>query len=234
MKYQQLVVNGCSYAETYAEGGGHEHLAQLLGIPSATSLAIGGSANSRIMRTVLKHSYETSVPTLYVMGMTFLSRNEIPILNNAPCWEGNWTNPQNQAFSKQWIPTWKQSDTELYVTLKLKSEMYSTIDRLEDLQYRILSVIGDLKNRGHGVVVFQQADDIHLEHMDNPRVKLFSESINIVGGYRWRAIPWQHEQGVPMAYHNPDVDPDITHRVPGQHEAVNQYLADYIIQNQLI
>ena len=58
--------------EAYARGNGHLDLANRLGIPKAQSLAIGGSANTRIMRTVLKHSYCTDEPTFYVLGMTFL------------------------------------------------------------------------------------------------------------------------------------------------------------------
>jgi hypothetical protein len=85
--YQQLVVNGCSYSELYSTGGGHLDLAARLGIGSAATLALGGSANSRIIRTTLKHSYQTSVPTFYVIGATFLSRNEIPILTDSTTFE---------------------------------------------------------------------------------------------------------------------------------------------------
>jgi hypothetical protein len=62
-----VVVNGCSYHESYARGQGHLDLAQRLGfidehnIPQASSLAIGGSANSRILRTTLKHSYQALI-----------------------------------------------------------------------------------------------------------------------------------------------------------------------------
>ena len=52
-----LVVNGCSYMASYAVGQGHVDLAQKLGLEHPASLAIGGSANSRILRTTLKHSY---------------------------------------------------------------------------------------------------------------------------------------------------------------------------------
>ena len=122
---QQLVVNGCSYMETYASGQGHKDLAQQLGIPMAASLAINGSANSRILRTTLKHSYQTTVPTFYLLGMTFLSRLEWPILYQDPTreFEGVWTNPQNQQFRSQWQPHWTEHDTEQWVELKLKSEI---------------------------------------------------------------------------------------------------------------
>jgi hypothetical protein len=232
--YKQLVANGCSYSELYCTGSGHLDLAQRLNIPQATSLAIGGSANSRIIRTTLKHSYQTSAPTFYVIGATFLSRNEVPILLPGDEFEGAWTNPQNQDFRDRWIPTWKQKDTDLYVELKLKVDMFSILDRLEDLQYRWLSLIADLRSRGHGCVIYQQADDLHLPYMEDPKLKLFSSCQEIVGGYRWQAIKWQYQQGVPPAYHREDVPKEMTHPAAGQHEKLNQWLTDYILANQLI
>ena len=67
-----LVVNGCSYMELYAIGKGHDDLAMQLQLNNPVSLAIGGSANSRILRTTLKHSY-TAPPTFYVLVMTLLT-----------------------------------------------------------------------------------------------------------------------------------------------------------------
>jgi hypothetical protein len=232
--YQHLVVNGCSYSELYASGGGHIDLAQRLGIFTAETLAIGGSANSRIIRTTLKHSYLTSVPTFYVIGATFLSRLEIPILTSLDTFEGRWTNPQNQQFKKQWIPEWRQRDTDNYVKLKSKTEMCSIIDRLEDLQYRWLSLIASLRSRGHGCIVYQQGDDLHLPFMNDARVQLFNSQPEIVEGYRWRAIAWQHTQGVPPSYQDNNVPDGMKHPRAGEHELVNQYLADYIKINQLM
>jgi len=239
MKYQKLIVNGCSYMELYAKGNGQSDLADRLSIPTAGSLAIGGSANTRIIRSTLKHSYEATEPNFYVLGMTFLSRNEIPILMiDDNQWEGPWTNPQNQDFKSKWMPEWTQRDTDLYVEQKLKTELFSTLYRLEDLQYKILSMISSLTSRGHGVVVFQQADDLHLPHMDHPRLQHLRSCQHIVGEYIWRAVTWQHEQGVPMAYqdiHARHPVPDVfKHRAAGQHHLLNQYLADYVLENQLL
>ncbi len=61
---EHLVVNGCSYMEAYADGLGPLDLANRLGIPTADTLALGGSANTRIIRTTLKHSYQTDRPTI--------------------------------------------------------------------------------------------------------------------------------------------------------------------------
>ena len=238
MKYQELVVNGCSYMDAYAQGQGHVDLADRLEIPTSTSLAIGGSSNTRIIRTTLKHSYQTTHPTFYVLGMTFLSRLEIPILENQTEFEGRWTNPQNQQFAKDWQYGWGQTETDQFVDIKLKSEVYSILDRVEDLMYKIVSMINDLKLRGHGVLVYQQADDVYDYHINDLRLDLFRKTNNIIDGYAWRAVEWQHEQGVPaMAYGSNtihEVPEKCMHREKGHHQTLNKFLVDYIKTEQLV
>lgn len=136
-----LVVNGCSYMEVYAGGSGHVDLAKRLNMAHSHSLALGGSANSRIIRTTLKHSYTVEQPTLYVLGMTFVSRREIPILDpvHGRSFEGMWTNPQNQDFESQWQAQWSRTDTDNYVKLKLKWEWMSVPDRMEDMCIELLA-----------------------------------------------------------------------------------------------
>lgn len=232
-----LVVNGCSYMEVYALGNGHGDLATRLGMDNSESLAIGGSANSRIIRTTLKHSYQTSQPTLYVLGMTFLSRNEIPILWPPDEFEGQWTNPQNQDFAHRWQAHWTQRDTDAYIELKLKSEWTSVPDRLEDLMYRIVTMAADLVQRNHRVLVFQQADNLYQDYLPESRFDLFRKHKWVVDGYHWRAIPWQHQQGVAASGHasiHQPVPEEIKHRMPGHHAVLNQYLVDYIKQHQLL
>ena len=237
-KINHLVVNGCSYMEEYSEGRGHKDLAQQLGISTSESLAIGGSANTRIIRTTLKHSYQTLQPTLYVLGMTFLSRLEIPILENQSEFEGRWTNPQNQQFSKNWQYGWEQSETDQFVTLKLNSEMYSVLDRIEDLMYKILSMISDLHARGHRVLVYQQADSLYQEYLDNPRLDLFKSTPAIIDGYRWRAVPWQLSNGVPPTDYGKNpihrVPDDMKHPAKGHHQKLNEFLVDYIRKNSIL
>ena len=234
---EHLVVNGCSYMEVYALGDGQDDLAQRLRIPTSESLAIGGSANTRIIRTTLKHSYQQDRPTFYVLGMTFLSRNEIPILQPTDEFEGAWTNPQNQDFADRWQPHWTQHDTDRYVELKLKAEWTSVPDRLEDLMYRLIAMASDLHRRQHRVLVFQQADDIYQPYLDHGKFYLLRQSQWVVAGYQWCAIPWQHNQGVPVSgqgeIHQPVPD-HIKHRRPGHHQALNQFLVDWIQQHQLL
>jgi hypothetical protein len=224
--------------QAYAQGGGHQDLAKQLGILKSQTLAIGGSANTRIIRTVLKHSYQATEPTFYVLGMTFLSRLEIPILKDLSEFEGRWINPQNQEFKEQWEHHWTDQDSKLFVEIKLKTEVYSILDRLEDLQYRMLSLIHDLRSRGHGVVLYQQADNIYQEFLDDPKmlpIKLFPE---IIDGYRWRAVAWQLKNGVPPMDYGPNpqhnVPADLHHPAPGHHAKLNEYLKNYIVDQKLL
>jgi len=230
-----LVVNGCSYMESYAAGQGHVDLAKQLGLSNATSLAIGGSANSRILRTTLKHSY-TAPPTLYVLGMTFLSRLEIPICEPENDFEGRWVNPQNQEFRQRWQYEWTQADSDQFVEIKLKSEVFSILDRAEDLMYRMLSTISDLQSRGHRVLMFQQADNLYTNLLNEPRLALFDRP-EIVGKFAWRATAWQAEQGVQPKDYGPGapyVPPDMTHPAIGHHQMLNEYLTNYIQERKLL
>jgi hypothetical protein len=232
-----LVVNGCSYMEAYAAGHGQVDLAEQLGIATSESLAVGGSANTRIIRTTLKHSYQTTQPTFYVLGMTFLSRLELPILENQTEFEGRWTNPQNQKFIKDWQYGWTQVETDQFVDIKLKSECYSILDRAEDLMYKILSMILDLQSRGHRVLVYQQADTLYQTYLDNSRLQLFKSTPAIIDGYAWRAVSWQLANGVPpMNYSNSTrgIPDDIQHPASGYHQTLNKFLVEYINRNSLL
>jgi hypothetical protein len=207
------------------------------GVPNAVSLAIGGSANSRILRTTQKHSYTPGASTLYVIGMTFVSRVEIPILDDTNQFEGRWSNPQNQQFRNRWVPQWKQTDSDQFVDLKLKWEIDSILDRTEDLMYHMLAVFSEIWQRGHRVLVFQQADNSYQELLEHPRLKYFKEYPYIVNGFEWRAVAYQHSQGVqPMIYApgHPYVPPDMVHLAPGHHNIVNTYLTEYIREHKIL
>jgi hypothetical protein len=224
--------------QAYANGGGHQDLAEQLGIPRSQSLAIGGSANTRIMRTVLKHSYQTSEPTFYVLGMTFLSRLEIPILKDLSEFEGRWINPQNQEFKEQWEHHWTDQDSKLFFELKLKTDVYSILDRVEDLQYRMLSLIHDLRSRGHGVLLYQQADNLYQQFLDHPKMLPIKLRPEIIDGYCWRAVPWQLANGVPPMDYGPNpkfsVPADMHHPASGHHAKLNEYLKNYIVDHGLV
>lgn len=244
---QNLVVNGCSYMEGYAAGLGHYDLATQLGISHAESLAIGGSANSRIIRTTLKHSYQTTEPTFYIMGLTFVSRLELPIIGmgleeEKTSFEGRWCNPQNQEFSDRYDHFWNRAESEKFVKQKIMVEAYSLIDRTEDLMYRILSTIDNLQARGHQVLVYQQADDSYQYLLGRDRLHLFRSSENIIDGFNWAAIKYQHEQGVPFNEStghgnfigHQNTPEHLRHRATGAHQVLNEYLVKYINDRNLI
>ena len=220
----------------YAAGLGHVDLKTQLGIDSAQSIAVSGSANSRILRTTLKHSYATNVPTFYVLGMTFVSRLELPICEEENSFEGRWVNPQNQEFKSRWQMHWTDQDKEQFVEIKLKSEIHSIVDRTEDLMYRMLSTGKDLKSRGHAVLMYQQADNLYQAHAHDPKLTLFNHCPEIVHWFEWRATAYQHAQGVPGSYSPRPlyVPPDMTHPEQGNHHVLNAYLTNYINEHKIL
>lgn len=244
--------------EAYVQGRGHVDLGQRLGINTCESLAIGGSANARIIRTTLKDSYRAVVPTLYIIGLTFVGRNELPVMRRlasndfAEDFEGRWTNPQNQKQQQRWDHFWSEKDTQTYVDLIRKTEVYSLVDRLEDLMYRTITMVSDLKSRGHMAVVFEQCEEQvsmniygpnrNQTVLASPDLALLQRIPEIVHGLSWLAVPWQHEQGVPVldntvrpeAYNAPPCPPQLKHRKPGEHHKLNEFLANYIIENRLL
>jgi hypothetical protein len=233
---QQLVVNGCSYTYTYAAGAGHIDLGTKLGIRNSLSIAVSGSANSRILRTTLKHSYQTTVPTLYILGMTFVSRAELPICEPNNEFEGRWINPQNQEYSNRWQHGWTINDLTQFVNLKLKSEVFSIADRLEDLMYRMLSLVSDLKSRGHRVLLYQQADNLYQDLLSDSKFDLLKIP-EIVDAFAWRAVPWQHSQGIKtknLGEQTMKVPPDMQHPAPGEHKHLNTYLTEYIREHNIL
>lgn len=231
----QLVVNGCSYMHSYAAGKGHLDLARRLQIADAYSIAVSGSANSRILRTTLKHSF-SAPPTLYILGMTFLSRLEVPICEPENEFEGRWCNPQNQEFEQRWQSGWSKKDSQQFVDIKLKTEVYSILDRLEDLMYRMIATIDSLHTRGHRVLMFQQADNLYQDHLDHARVKWLDRP-EIVGKLGWRATAWQAANAVPPKQYGPGspfVPPDMTHPAEGHHHKLNEYLTNHVEQYKIL
>jgi len=237
-----LVTNGCSYMATYTKGLGHVDLAKRFDL-TPRDISITGSANSRIIRTTLKHSHETTKRTLYVLGMTFISREELPICRwddgiyptEQEVWEGAWTNPQNQLFGKnRWVDHWTEKHTQEWIKIRERYEVGTLLDRLEDLQYRMLSMIESLLFRGHRVIVFQQADQWwdNISNKEVKRLQKLGPCKQIIDGFRWCAIRWQHSQGVPYTTYSKAPD-EIKHRQPGRHTEINDYLERYIRQHEL-
>ena len=238
-----LVTNGCSYMATYTEGHGHQDLAKRLGL-SPGDIGITGSANSRIIRTTLKHSYQTTKKTLYVLGMTFVSREELPICCYDPysfpkeqdIWEGAWTNPQNQHFGRnRWIPQWSDADTKQWKLFREKYEAGTMVDRLENLMYQMLSMIDSLTQRGHSCIIYQQADHWWYSMLPEEfnRIRLLEDHKNIIGDFTWCAVREQHQAGVKYISDEEHVEAELRHRQPGEHKWLNTYLEQHIRQHEL-
>lgn len=242
-KFKHLVLNGCSYAEMYSAGSGHKDLATRLGMESAQSLALGGSANSRILRTTAKHAHHNTVPTFYLLGLTFLARWELPIAENrrSKDFEGRWINPQAQyGEERQW--NWTDEDTAKYTEINFKSVVLAHDDMFEDLIYRCLGLRDFLWSRGHKVLFFNYCDKEAAQSAVQPRFEWFKNHVEFVEQYTWQATPWQHANGVePTDYFlNKNVDvtklppPELAHRASGKHNLINEFLTNYIQQHRIL
>jgi hypothetical protein len=131
----------------------------------------------------------------------------------------------------------QNQDCEQFVETKLKSEIYSIVDRTEDLMYRMLSTVNDLKSRGHAVLMYQQADNLYQEHLHDPKLSLLNSCPEIVHGFN--GVPLHInmskvclEQSILLG--SPYVPPDMTHPEQGQHHVLNTYLTNYINEHKIL
>jgi hypothetical protein len=231
---QQLVVNGCSYMGFYANGQGHKDLSDRLFVPEFHSIAKPGTSNTRIIRTTLKHSYQAIVPSLYVIGLTYLDREELPIGKEYSEFEGRWINVQNGFLDCNFENIWSQRDCDDYLNLKVKIRMVNNmVDRIEDLMYKVLSMIGDLQSRGHRALVFAQIAEDFQPHAAHSRLQLLKSTVNIVNGLTWGANAWQIAQGVKTEADN-RVPLKMQHISPGEHRYINAFLENYIQEHRLL
>jgi hypothetical protein len=238
---QQLVVNGCSYNEVWAMGHGPKQLVSDLGLSQYKSLALGGANNSRILRTTVKHSYQTEVSSLYLIGLTFMSRWELPIVDPASQedFEGGWVNPQSQKRAgTEFIWNWTNDDTETYKNLLFKASAFTQADQLEDLMYRCISVAADLQRRGHKIVFWNNPDQaIPVAVKESSRFDLLKNNPAFVDGLSWVAVPWQHEQGAIASEPLPGVaqpPQNLRHIHPEDYRYLNGYLTQWIKDNKIL
>jgi len=231
----RLVTNGCSYITMHGNGGGHIDLATRLNLKNSKSLAIPGCCNSRIIRTTLKDSYLTKEKTLYVIGLTFLDRGELPINAEKDPFEGRWINTQN--FQGQndfkYTPLWTKSSSIRYMDLEHKIKMSSAEDRLEHLMYSLLGMISDLLCKGHQVLVFRQPEDLHDCDLDSAAFAPLKHCVNIIDGLKWAAIPWQLDNGAQFSPDDAAHPPGVRHVLPGEHGLLNKFLVEYINKHAL-
>lgn len=229
-----LTVNGDSYMHVYAIGQGHVELANKLKIKNACSLAIQGSSNSRIIRTTTKHAYHNKTPTLYVVGLSFLGRIEIPVADKSDEFEGSWISVQYHIPPEhKYCPTWDKKHTKNLIDLKLRMEQHSIVDRFEDLVYRVVSMIDSVRSLGHKILVFAQCDALTEEISLLPKFDVLDRP-EIIDRLSWLAVRWQEEQGVPSLDEDADLDPLIRHRKPGFHTTLNNFLIKYIKEHKIL
>jgi len=234
----RLVVNGCSYMENYANGSGHKELAAQLGAVQYHSLAQCGSCNNRIIRTTLRDSFDYTVPTFYVIGVTFLSRYELPINQDRNRPDGKWLSFTTQgtfypstAITDQCV---SKKDLERYRDTWSRINLASVDELAEDLQYRLLSMCDSLNRRGHSCVIFNTADAVLDYVLDQPRFAPLRSQRQIIDGLSWRSIPWQFDQGAAWTPADECLDRNCRHVEPGQHHWLNQYLTNYIQDNKIL
>jgi len=233
MTYTRLVVNGCGYMVGYAHGNGHQDLANQLKINNVASLAKSDSSNDRIIRTTLKDSYDTADPTLYIIGLSFLGRMELPVQQLTNSFEGRWfsfQNSENKKFLKDTILS--DNEFQSMLDIKHKAEAESIEDRLEDLMYKLLSLINSLQSRGHSAIVFNTADDLIVPYLAMGKFKLLQNPA-FIQGLIWKSVDYQFKNGVqPSKYDQQNKTPDgMKHPDPGAHHVLNDFLLAYIKSN---
>jgi hypothetical protein len=233
MTYTRLAVNGCGYMVGYAHGNGHIDLATMLKINNTASLAKSDSSNDRIIRTTLKDSYSTAQPTLYIIGLSFLGRMELPVQQIPDQFEGRWfsfQNSENKKFLKDIVLS--LSEFESVLAIKHKAEAESIEDRLEDLMYKLLAMVDSLQSRGHTAIVFNTADDLIVPYLAMEKFKLLQNSA-VIQGLAWKSVDYQFKNGVQTSrYDQQNNTPDnMKHPDPGAHRVLNDFLLAYLKSN---
>lgn len=234
---QRLFVNGCSYMHLYHQGGGTADLAKKLEISKSLSEAKSGACNGRIIRTTLRDMYASQVPTLYLLGMTFVHRYELTLLQD-PTEDGHWV-----SFNP-WMPSWPNGPptnwqknltmTELNNFGKLYTKMIYGKDLLEDLMYRLRCLIDTAKQQSHKILIFNTAEHGVDKWITDSKFDLFKNNVHIIGGFRWKSIPWQFEQGASYLPQDEQFPANCRHVRPGDHHWLNQFLLDYINEHKIL
>ena len=234
----RLVINGCSYMKSYAAGNGHGDLAAQINATQYHSLAEYGSCNNRIIRTTLRDSFVNLIPTLYVIGLTFLSRYELPVNQDRCDPDGKWLSftTAGSVYPPTAIidPYMRKKDLESYRDTWLKINLASVDELAEDLQYKLLSMCDSLNHRGHSCMVFNTAEAVLDYVLDQSKFQPLRSQRQIIGGLKWKSIPWQFDQGATWSINEEHLDRNSRHVAPGQHQWLNQYLTNYIQEHTIL
>ncbi len=220
----------------YSNGNGHVDLARELDISTAQSLAIPGSCNSRIIRTTLKDSYITDQPTLYVVGLSFLHRNEMPVGLEQE-FEGRWLSFQN-AINPEKIDQyfWTDKDSCRLVDCFSRISPHVIKDRLEQLMFNLLTMISDLEKRNHRVIVFRQPPEAYADvsMLDDERFTFLKNCVSIIDGLNWSSLEFLATKSIQYTPSDSHLPTNIRHPLPGEHTYLNTFLVEYIKKHNLL
>lgn len=231
---QRLVVNGCSYMEHYDLGGGTKDLAFKLNINQHISLAKRSCCNNRILRTTLRDIYSNDIPTLYILGMTFVNRYELTLLDKVSE-DGCWTSFSGYPTIKK-SPNFKDNVSLIDINnfAKIYVNLMNSKDLLEDLMYRLLCLIDCAKQRSHKILIFNTAEQIVDFCINESWYNLFHSKIEIIGGFEWRSIPWQFKQGASYPPEDYPLPEECRHVKSGDHQWLNEFLTCYINERNIL
>lgn len=231
---QRLCINGCSYMNYYHQGGGSSDLAARLQLTEYKSLAKNSVCNSRILRTTLRDMYSTDVPTLYILGTTFINRYELTLLEQATD-DGNWVScngSQITLIPRDYTPGVTLTDINNFA--KAHVNLMNGKDLLEDLMYRLRSTIDAAKNKSHRILIFNTAEHAVDYYLHEPQFDLFRQCKEIINGFKWRSIPWQFEQGATYPPEDEQYPADCRHVSLGDHSWLNEFLTNYIQEHKIL
>ena len=232
MGINRIVFNGCSYVNHYTAGMGGHDLAEKLGInkENICDLSEPGSSNSRIIRTTLEDCHNNN-SSLYVIGITFIHRYELPILKEQQFQQINRhindVGDLNDGITIH--------DIEKFHKLKTKFEINADKLMLIDTLYAYTSMIDSLLNNGHKVVLFNTAEIIFKYFTDDKDLEYINRyNKYIVEKFNWYSNQYQLDKGAMIdetdlhRNHIPDI---CKHIKQGEHKYLNEFLYDYINSN---
>jgi len=229
----RLVTNGCSYMAYHHKGGGTLDLANKLNITSFNSLAKNSVCNNRILRTTLRDLYSTTVPTLYIIGITFVHRYELTVLDN-PGIDGRWQsfNGTHNSMNPEYHDQVSLKDLENFS--RAWNNIIYDIELFEDLTFRLMSIVDAANRLGHKILVFNTAEHLADYFIEDSKFDILKTKIELIQGLKWKSIPWQFEQGAKWPQEDEVYPENCRHVQPGDHAWLNKFLIKYIDQYKIL
>jgi hypothetical protein len=240
LEIDRLLVNGCSYMQNYVFGNGHRDLATLLEInpENALSNCMSGGCNTRIIRTTLDDCYSTDKKTLYVIGLSFVHRFELPMLHKRTEADEKFLSFSSCTFkqpgNKPIDGHINEKDVTSYINLKSKFDFASEEDRLIEQVYSITAMIDSVLKHGHSVVLFNTADTLFHVYRNHKKLQYLKKYKQVVDSLVWRSNGWQFEQGAKSSPSDYNIPVGSRHVDIGEHKYLNNFLVNYIRDNALI